>query len=80
MTMPQGIFYRDAYVKGDSPLAMADRWFSAYTLTGTGGGEKVRELNVPNTTNALNVNFNNGNVNNNNKTNAYYVRPVRGGA
>ncbi|MDD5519039.1 MAG: DUF1566 domain-containing protein [Candidatus Omnitrophica bacterium] len=32
-----------------------------------------------NTTNAWHVNFNNGNVNNNNKTNSYYVRPVRGG-
>ena len=35
---------------------------------------------APNTTNAWNVNFNNGNVNNDNKTiNPYYVRPVRGG-
>ena len=93
--MPRGIFYRDAYssanairplqgriamrpLQGDScrPLqyGMADRWFPACF------GGKVRKLNVPNTTNALIVNFNNGNVNNNNKTNAYYVRPVRGGA
>ena len=35
--------------------------------------------NPNNTTNALNVNFNNGNVNNNNKTNNNYVRAVRGG-
>jgi len=33
MTMPRGIFYRDAYPKkgqspfGDSPSGMADRWF-----------------------------------------------------
>ena len=53
---------------------MADRWFSAE------GGGKVWGLYVPNTTNAMIVNFNNGNVNNNNKTNNYYVRPVRGGA
>jgi retron-type reverse transcriptase len=32
-----------------------------------------------NTDNAWNVIFNNGNVNNNNKTNSYYVRAVRGG-
>jgi hypothetical protein len=32
-----------------------------------------------NTDNAWNVNFNNGNVNNDDKTNTYYVRPVRGG-
>jgi hypothetical protein len=30
-----------------------------------------------NTTNAWNFNFNNGYINNNNKTNAYYVRCVR---
>ncbi|MBU0999107.1 DUF1566 domain-containing protein [Patescibacteria group bacterium] len=30
-----------------------------------------------NTTNAWNVNFNNGNVNNNDKANSYYVRCVR---
>jgi len=35
---------------------------------------------VPNTDNAMNVNFNNGNVNNNNKTNNNYVRCVRAGA
>ncbi len=32
-----------------------------------------------NTTNAWNVNLNNGNVNNDNKTNTNYVWPVRGG-
>jgi hypothetical protein len=32
-----------------------------------------------NTTNAWNVNLNNGNVNANNKTNTNYVWPVRGG-
>ncbi len=41
---------------------------------------KERKLYVPNTTNAMNVNFNNGNVNNNNKTNNNYVRCVRAGA
>jgi len=35
--------------------------------------------NANNTTNALNVNFNNGNVDNNNKTNNNYVVAVRGG-
>ncbi len=34
--------------------------------------------NPSNTTNAFNVNFNNGNANNNDKTNANYVRCVRG--
>ena len=34
--------------------------------------------NPNNTTNAFNVNFNNGNANNNTKTNANYVRCVRG--
>jgi hypothetical protein len=34
---------------------------------------------VPNTTNAWNVNFNNGNTNADNKTNDNYVRLVRGG-
>ena len=43
-------------------------------------GESAEAYIVPNTTNAMIVNFNNGNVNNNNKTNNYYVRPVRGGA
>jgi len=33
-----------------------------------------------NTTNAWNVNFNDGNVNANNKTNNNYVRAVRGGS
>ena len=33
--------------------------------------------NVNNTNNAWHVNFNNGNVNNNNKSNSYYVRAVR---
>ncbi|MCP4270225.1 MAG: DUF1566 domain-containing protein [Candidatus Brocadiaceae bacterium] len=36
--------------------------------------------NANNTTNAWNVNFNNGNVNNNNKSNNKYVWCVRGGA
>jgi hypothetical protein len=36
--------------------------------------------NANNTTNAWNVNFNNGNVNNNNKTNNNYAWCVRGGA
>lgn len=36
--------------------------------------------NANNTTNAWNVNFNNGNVNNNDKTNNNYVWCVRGGA
>jgi len=35
---------------------------------------------VPNTTNAWNVNFNDGSVNNNNKTNSNYVRCVSTGA
>ena len=35
--------------------------------------------NANNTTNAWNVNFNNGNVNHNNKDNNNYVWPVRGG-
>ncbi len=35
--------------------------------------------NANNTSNAWNVNLNNGNVNNNNKTNNNYVWPVRGG-
>ena len=35
--------------------------------------------NANNTDNAWHVNFNNGNVNNNNKSNSYYVRAVRGG-
>ena len=35
--------------------------------------------NADNTTNAWNVNLNNGNVNNDNKTNTNYVWPVRGG-
>ncbi len=35
--------------------------------------------NANNTSNAWNVNFNNGNSNNNNKTNDNYVRCVRGG-
>ena len=34
---------------------------------------------APNTTNAWNVNLDNGNVNNNDKTNTNYVWPVRGG-
>ena len=36
--------------------------------------------NVNNPANAWNVNLNDGNVNNNDKTNASYVWPVRGGA
>jgi hypothetical protein len=36
--------------------------------------------NANNTTNAWNVNFNNGNVNNNNKTNNNYAWCVQGGA
>jgi hypothetical protein len=35
--------------------------------------------NANNTDNAWRVNFNNGNVNNNNKANSNYVRAVRGG-
>jgi len=35
--------------------------------------------NVNNPTNAWDVNLNNGNVNNDNKTNNNYVWPVRGG-
>jgi hypothetical protein len=35
--------------------------------------------NANNPTNAWNVNFNNGNVNNNDKTNTFAVRAVRGG-
>jgi hypothetical protein len=35
--------------------------------------------NADNTTNAWNVNLNNGNVNNDNKTNTNYVWPVRAG-
>jgi hypothetical protein len=35
---------------------------------------------APNPTNAWNINFNNGNVNNDNKTNNRYVRAVRGGS
>jgi len=35
--------------------------------------------NADNTTNAWNVNLNNGNVNNDNKGNTNYVWPVRGG-
>jgi len=35
--------------------------------------------NANNTTNAWNVNLNNGNVNNNDKSNTNYVWPVRGG-
>ncbi|HPJ96690.1 MAG TPA: DUF1566 domain-containing protein [Syntrophales bacterium] len=35
--------------------------------------------NADNTDNAWNVNFNNGNVNNDDKTNTNYVRAVRGG-
>ena len=35
--------------------------------------------NADNPDNAWNVNFNNGNVNNNDKTNTNYVRAVRGG-
>jgi hypothetical protein len=35
--------------------------------------------NANNTSNAWNVNLNNGNVNNNDKTNTNYVWPVRGG-
>lgn len=35
--------------------------------------------NADNTSNAWNVNLNNGNVNNTNKTNSNYVWPVRGG-
>jgi Protein of unknown function (DUF1566) len=35
---------------------------------------------APNPTNAWIVNFNNGNVNNNDKTNNNYVRVVRGGS
>jgi len=35
--------------------------------------------NVNNTTNAWNVNMNDGNVNNDNKTNDNYVWPVRSG-
>ena len=35
--------------------------------------------NADNPTNAWNVNFDNGNVNDNNKTNTNFVWPVRGG-
>jgi len=35
--------------------------------------------NASNPSNAWNVNMNNGNVNNNDKTNTNYVWPVRGG-
>ena len=36
--------------------------------------------NATNPNNAWNVNFNDGNVNNNNKSNSKYVRAVRGGS
>lgn len=41
---------------------------------------KSAGVNAASTTNAWIVNFNNGNINNDNKTNTYYVRAVRGGA
>ena len=41
---------------------------------------KSAGVNAVSTTNAWIVNFNNGNINNANKTNTYYVRAVRGGA
>ena len=55
-------------------------------LFGCAAALQVRRLafwsaspNVGNSTNAWNVNFNNGNVNNNNRTNTNYVRLVRAG-
>ncbi len=58
---------------------LVDRWPRAFPQRGPKCGESAG-ANVPNTTNAMNVNFNNGNVNNNNKTNNNYVRCVRAGA
>jgi len=65
------------------------------TLGGAGGGGLAGKVDgssgvqsnnywssttyAPNTTNAWNVNLNDGNVNNDNKTNTNYVWPVRGG-
>jgi len=54
---------------------LVDRWPRPPWADGESAGD-----NVPNTTNAMNVNFNNGNVNNDNKTNNNYVRCVRAGA
>ncbi|MCB2181064.1 MAG: hypothetical protein KQH63_03435 [Desulfobulbaceae bacterium] len=48
------------------------RWGQAYYYWSS-------STNADNTSNAWNVNFNNGNVNNNNKNNSFYVRAVRGG-
>jgi len=79
--MMQGIVFRDACVNGDSshlgtvPL----QWLTGGPGLSLKRREKYRGY-VPNTSNAWNVNFNNGNVNNNNKTNNNYVRPVRGSA
>lgn len=61
---------------------MIARWFAEVVCPRIfqDNGGKERKLYVPNTTNAMIVNFNNGNVNNNNKTNNNYVRCVRAGA
>jgi hypothetical protein len=70
--LPVGPFiergYRMSEVKGRSGQinVQSNNYWSATTYAN-------------NTTNAWNVNFNNGNVNNNNKTNNNYAWCVRGG-
>ena len=78
-------FHLQRYSKDKEPsLYFTKRFFSSETLFRKKEKDKVANnywsstTYAPNTTNAWNVNFNNGNVNNNNKTNNNYVRCVSG--
>jgi len=76
-----------------SPWGLGGRWFWRHPVDASGkeGGFYASSAgvqssnywsgttNANNTTNAWNVNLNNGNVNNDNKTNTNYVWPVRSG-
>ena len=71
VSLEKGFRRRWVPCKGGRKLGRQKCYVSSYYWSAT--------TNPNNTSNALNVNFNNGNVNNNNKTNSYYVRAVRGG-
>ncbi len=78
-------FHLRRYLKDRKPsLCFAKRFLCSGSLIRKKKKDKIANnywsstTYAPNTTNAWNVNFNNGNVNNNNKTNPYYVRCVSG--
>jgi uncharacterized membrane protein len=78
-------FHLQRYSKDEKPsLYFTKRFFCSGSLIRKKQKDKVANnywsstTYAPNTTNAWNVNFNNGNVNNNNKTNNNYVRCVSG--